>query len=55
LEPAEHRNSFSAPEKLGLPLMVAIIGGETADFAPLADEFYPGYAKAFTKIGQERG
>jgi probable LLM family oxidoreductase len=82
--------SFLRAGKLGLPLMVAIIGGETADFAPLvdlyrrtykrhdhpmdkmkvgmhsigyvaetsqkaADEFYPGYAKAFTKIGQERG
>ncbi len=82
--------SFLRAGKLGLPLMVAIIGGETADFAPLvdlyrktykrkdhpsgkmkvgmhslgyvaetsqqaADEFFSGYAKAFTKIGQERG
>jgi probable LLM family oxidoreductase len=82
--------SFLRAGKLGLPLMVAIIGGETADFAPLvdlyrrtykrsghpidkmkvgmhsigyvaettqeaADEFYPGYAEAFTKIGRERG
>jgi probable LLM family oxidoreductase len=82
--------SFLRAGKLGLPLAVAIIGGEAADFAPLvdlyrrtyirsghprenmkvalhsigyvaetsqraADEFYPGYAKAFTKIGQERG
>jgi alkanesulfonate monooxygenase SsuD/methylene tetrahydromethanopterin reductase-like flavin-dependent oxidoreductase (luciferase family) len=70
--------------------MVAIIGGETADFAPLvdlyrktykrnghpanemkvgmhslgyvaetsekaADEFFPGYARAFTEVGKERG
>jgi probable LLM family oxidoreductase len=82
--------SFLRAGKLGLPLMVAIIGGETDDFAPLVDlyrrtyaksghppgkmkvgmhsigyvaedsekaaeEFFPGYAKAFTKIGQERG
>jgi probable LLM family oxidoreductase len=82
--------SFLRAGKLGLPLMVAIIGGETADFAPYidlyrrtfkrsghpeaqmkvgmhsigyvadtaqkaADEFFPGYAKAFTKIGRERG
>lgn len=82
--------SFLRAGKLGLPLMVAIIGGETEDFAPLvdlyrktyrrnghpvdkmkvgmhsigyvaetskqaADEFFPGYARAFTKIGQERG
>lgn len=82
--------SFLRAGKLGLPLMVAIIGGETADFVPLvdlyrktyrrnahptekmkvgmhslgyvaettkqaADEFFPGYARAFTKIGQERG
>jgi probable LLM family oxidoreductase len=75
---------------LGLPLMVAIIGGETRRFRPLvdlyreygrraghppeqlkvgvhalgyvaettqqaADDFFPGYAKAFTRIGKERG
>jgi len=75
---------------LGLPLMIAIIGGQPARFRPLvdlyyqagveaghppgklkvglhmigflgdttkqaADDFYPGYAHAFTKIGQERG
>jgi probable LLM family oxidoreductase len=82
--------SFLRAGKLGLPLMVAIIGGETADFAPLvdlyrktykrnghpanemkvgmhslgyvaetseraADEFFPGYARAFTEVGKERG
>ena len=75
---------------LGLPLMVAIIGGQPRRFRPLidlyhkagaqaghdpkklkvglhaigflgdttpkaADDFYPGYAHAFTKIGKERG
>ena len=75
---------------LGLPLMVAIIGGETHRFRPLidlyweagrraghspdrlkvgvhslgyvaettkeaADDFFPGYARAFTDIGKERG
>ncbi len=75
---------------LGLPLMVAIIGGETRRFRPLvdlyreagrragfspdrlkvgvhslgyvaatakeaADDFFPGYARAFTTIGKERG
>jgi len=75
---------------LGLPLMVAIIGGETHRFRPLIDlyreagkraghapeklqvglhsigyvantteqaheDFYPGYAEIFTKIGRERG
>ena len=75
---------------LGLPLMVAIIGGQPRRFRPLvdlyreagaraghapeklkvglhalgflgdttkiaADDFYPGYAHAFTKIGRERG
>jgi probable LLM family oxidoreductase len=75
---------------LGLPLMVAIIGGEPRRFRPLVDlyreagaraghapeklkvgihaigfvgdtdrqaqdDFYPGYAHAFTKIGRERG
>ncbi len=82
--------SFLRAGKLGLPLMVAIIGGETADFAPLvdlyrrtyrrnghpddgmkvgmhslgyvaetsqraADEFFPGYARAFAEVGKERG
>jgi probable LLM family oxidoreductase len=76
--------------QLGLPLMIAIIGGQPARFRPLvdlyreagaraghaaeklkvglhmigflgdttqqaADDFYPGYAQAFTKIGKERG
>ncbi|MBC8105310.1 MAG: LLM class flavin-dependent oxidoreductase, partial [Anaerolineae bacterium] len=76
--------------ELGLPLMVAIIGGETHRFRPLvdlyrkagklaghapdrlkvgvhslgyvaattqeaADDFFPGYARAFTDIGKERG
>lgn len=76
--------------KLGLPLMLAIIGGETHRFRPLVDlyketglkhgfnedqltvsvhslgyvaphgdqardEFFPGYAKTFSRIGQERG
>ena len=75
---------------LGLPLMVAIIGGEPHRFRPLidiyreagkraghapeslkvgihalgyvadtdqqaSDDFFPGYAEAFTKIGRERG
>jgi probable LLM family oxidoreductase len=75
---------------LGLPLAVAVIGGETHRFRPLvdlyreagrraghspdqlkvalhslgyvaestqqaADDFYPGYARAFNKIGRERG
>lgn len=75
---------------LGLPLMVAIIGGEPRHFRPLidlyreagrraghpaekltvgihalgyvadtdqqaSDDFFPGYAEAFTKIGKERG
>ena len=82
--------SFVRAGTLGLPLMVAIIGGETHRFRPLvdlyreagkraghapdrlkvglhslgyladsaqqaADEFYPGYAQSFTKIGKERG
>jgi probable LLM family oxidoreductase len=82
--------SFVRAGMLGLPLMVAIIGGEPHRFRPLidlyreagrraghapaklqvgihslgyvadttkqaADEFYPGYAKSFTEIGQERG
>jgi probable LLM family oxidoreductase len=82
--------SFVRAGALGLPLMVAIIGGETRRFRPLvglyreagrragfspdrlkvgvhslgyvaetaqqaADEFFPGYARAFTTIGKERG
>ena len=82
--------SFVRAGELGLPLMVAIIGGETRRFRPLidlyrqagreaghspdrlkvgvhslgyvaattqqaADEFFPGYARAFTDIGRERG
>lgn len=82
--------SFARAGTLGLPLMVAIIGGETHRFRPLvdlyreagrraghaperlkvgmhalgyvaqtsqqaADEFFPGYARVFTKIGRERG
>jgi probable LLM family oxidoreductase len=82
--------SFIRAGLLGLPLMVAIIGGETHRFRPLVDlykkageeagwlpeqlkvgvhslgyvaettkqaldEFYPGYAKAMTKVGKERG
>jgi probable LLM family oxidoreductase len=82
--------SFARAGALGLPLMVAIIGGETRRFRPLVDlyremgrraghapeklkvgvhalgyiadttqqavdEFFPGYARAFTEIGRERG
>jgi len=82
--------SFARAGTLGLPLMVAIIGGEPHRFKPLidlyrkagasaghapeklrvglhclgyvadntaqaAEEFFPGYAKAFTEIGKERG
>lgn len=82
--------SFVRAGELGLPLMVAIIGGETRRFRPLVDlyrkagrqaghspdqlkvgvhalgyvaettqkavdEFFPGYAQAFTKVGKERG
>ena len=82
--------SFARAGTLGLPLMVAIIGGETRRFRPLVDlyrqsglraghdpgilkvgvhalgyvadtteqaveEFFPGYARAFTQVGQERG
>jgi probable LLM family oxidoreductase len=82
--------SFVRAGTLGLPLMVAIIGGQPHRFRPLvdlyreagrvaghpperlkvgihslgyvadstqraADEFYPGYASSFTKIGKERG
>jgi probable LLM family oxidoreductase len=82
--------SFARAGVLGLPLMVAIIGGEHRRFRPLIDlyreagrdeghpperlrvgihslgyvaetaaqardDFFPGYAQAFTKIGKERG
>jgi len=82
--------SFARAGALGLPLMVAIIGGEPRRFRPLvdlyretwkqhgysaeqlkvgvhmlgyvgdstqeaADTFYPGYAKAMTDVGKERG
>jgi probable LLM family oxidoreductase len=82
--------SFVRAGTLGLPLMVAIIGGETRRFRPLidlyreagaraghpestlkvgvhslgyvaettqraADEFYPGYARAVSDVGRERG
>jgi probable LLM family oxidoreductase len=82
--------SFARAGALGLPLMVAIIGGEhrrfrplidlyreaglraghsleqlkvgvhslgyvAEDFATAANEFFPGYAESFTKIGKERG
>ncbi len=83
-------HSFARAGALGLPLMVAIIGGETRRFRPLVEgyrqmgrragftaeqlkvgvhalgyvadtteqaveEFYPGYARAFTEVGKERG
>jgi len=82
--------SFARAGRLGLPLMVAIIGGEPHRFRPLVDlyrqagakaghdpeklkvgvhalgyvaetddqaaaDFFPGYARAFTEIGRERG
>lgn len=82
--------SFVRAGTLGLPLMVAVIGGETQRFRPLVDlyrkagekagfapeqlkvglhslgyvadtteeaieEYYPGYAEMFTRIGKERG
>jgi probable LLM family oxidoreductase len=82
--------SFVRAGALGLPLMVAIIGGQTHRFRSLvnlyreagersghspeqlkvgvhslgyvadttqqaADEFFPGYARAFTDVGKERG
>src|ERR671938_430596 len=82
--------SFMRAGLLGLPLMVAIIGGETRSFKPLvdlyreagrqagysadqlkvgvhslgyvaestkeaADDFFPGYARTMTEIGNERG
>src|ERR1700732_1997032 len=83
-------HSFVRAGQLGLPLMVAIIGGEPRRFRPLidlyretgrqhgysaeqlkggvhmlgyvadttqeaADTFFPGYAKAMTDVGKERG
>jgi alkanesulfonate monooxygenase SsuD/methylene tetrahydromethanopterin reductase-like flavin-dependent oxidoreductase (luciferase family) len=83
-------SSFARAGLLGLPLMVAIIGGETRQFRRLvdlywesgreaghspdklkvgmhslgyvaetgkeaADDFYPGYARAITDVGKERG
>ena len=82
--------SFVRAGALGLPLMVAIIGGETRRFRPLvdlyweagrqagfsrdrlkvglhslgyvaattqeaADDYFPGYARAFSSVGKERG
>ncbi len=82
--------SFVRAGTLGLPLMVAVIGGETHRFRPLVDlyreagrraghsaeklkvglhslgyvakttqkaidDYYPGYAENFTRIGKERG
>src|SRR2546430_5200404 len=82
--------SFARAGALGLPLMVAIIGGRTHRFRSLvdlyretgerfghpperlkvgvhslgyvatttrqaADDFFPGYARAFTDVGKERG
>jgi probable LLM family oxidoreductase len=82
--------SFARAGSLGLPLMVAIIGGETHRFRPLIDlyrragaaaghdpatlkvgihslgyvantreeavnDYFPGYAETFTRIGKERG
>ena len=82
--------SFIRAGKLGLPLMIAIIGGETHRFKSLVDmyresgrraghspeklkiglhslgyvaenskkaveDYFPGYAKTFTRIGKERG
>lgn len=82
--------SFVRAGMLGLPLMIAIIGGETHRFRPLVDlyreagrragyapeqlkvgvhalgyvantkqeaidDYYPGYAETFTRIGRERG
>ncbi len=82
--------SFIRAGKLGLPLMIAVIGGETHRFKSLVDmyresgrraghspeklkiglhslgyvaenskkaveDYFPGYAKTFTRIGKERG
>ncbi len=84
------RESFIRAGSLGLPLMVAVIGGETHRFRPLVDlyrqagekagykpeqlkvglhslgyvanqreeaieDYYPGYAETFSRIGKERG
>lgn len=84
------QESFARAGRLGLPLMVAIIGGQTHRFRPLIDlyretglkaghaqeklrvgihslgfvandsksaheQFFPGYARTFTRIGRERG
>lgn len=83
-------DSFIRAGFLGLPLMVAVIGGETHRFRPLVDlyrqagkeaghdpeqlkvglhslgfvgedtqstlnDYFPGYAETFTRIGKERG
>lgn len=83
-------SSFVRAGSMGLPLMIAIIGGETHRFRPLVDlyrkagaeagftpnelsvgihslgyvaetkdeavsNYFPGYAKNFTRIGRERG
>jgi probable LLM family oxidoreductase len=83
-------SSFARAGELGLPLMVAVIGGETQRFRRLVDlyrqagekaghspeklkvglhslgyvanttseaveDYYPGYAETFTRIGKERG
>ena len=82
--------SFLRAGTLGMPLMIAVIGGETHRFKPLVDmyreagrraghspdklkvglhslgyvtenskqaveDYFPGYAKTFTRIGKERG
>ena len=82
--------SFLRAGNLGIPLMIAVIGGETHRFKPLVDmyresgrraghspeklkvglhslgyvaenskqaveDYFPGYAKTFTRIGRERG
>lgn len=83
-------NSFIRAGTLGMPLMIAVIGGETQRFKPLVDlyreagrraghdkgklkvglhslgyvaetsaqaveDYFPGYAETFTRIGKERG
>jgi probable LLM family oxidoreductase len=83
-------NSFIRAGTLGMPLMIAVIGGETKRFKPLVDlyreagrraghdkdklkvglhslgyvaetsekaveDYFPGYAETFTRIGKERG
>src|SRR5918992_1127392 len=52
--------SFVRAGLLGLPLMVAIIGGETQRFRPLVDLYreagrQAGYAGTMTETGKERG